>query len=40
MKSEYFLFLLNDICCSLLRTFLIYRIENELNAPVLMTEPP
>ena len=46
MKSEYFILLLNDFCCSLQR-FGSHRVKNEkvmtenlsqLNAPVLMTE--
>ena len=48
MKSEYFVLLPNDICCSL-HSFSAIALKNEkvmtktssqLNAPVLITEPP
>ena len=49
MKSGYFVLFPNDICCSLQTKFLNHRVKNEkvmtktssqLNAPVLLTEPP
>ena len=48
MKSDYFVLLPNDICCSL-KKFRSHRVKNEknmtenlsqLNAAVLITEPP
>ena len=49
MKSEYFVLLPNDICCFFQTEFLSHRVKNEkvmtktssqLNAPVVMTQPP
>ena len=39
MKSEYFVLLPNDICCSL-QSFSAIALKTKKLAPVLITEPP